>query len=198
MNQNKKILRKHIKEVVAYNVCKKRLCIFDFDDTLVETDAKIYVTTSNNKKFVLTPGEYSVYEQMPDDKFDYSEFEKLVNPRVIKWTYKIIKQAHEKHGPNNVVILTARGVDKPIYEFLKSINLHDIGVVALGSPDPVDKANWIALRLQRNDVHHIEFFDDSHANIEAVRQLAQTMPHITFDLNHVVNYVDDDGIKKRA
>ena len=53
----------------------KKLRVFDFDDTLVQTNSHIYVTDKNNKKSKLTPGEYAVYEPKKGDKFDFSDFD---------------------------------------------------------------------------------------------------------------------------
>ena len=50
---------------------EKKLRVFDFDDTLVKTKAKVYITTGGKKR-VFTPGEYAVYKPNPNDKFDFS------------------------------------------------------------------------------------------------------------------------------
>ena len=39
----------------------KKLRVFDFDDTLVQTKSNIYITHTDGKKSTLTPGEYEVY-----------------------------------------------------------------------------------------------------------------------------------------
>jgi hypothetical protein len=49
--------------------------VFDFDDTLVKTKSRIYLTTKEGRLVALTPGEYAVYEPQPGDVFDYSEFD---------------------------------------------------------------------------------------------------------------------------
>ena len=52
----------------------KKLSIFDFDDTLVSTNAKIHITHGDGEKETLTPAEYAVYEPQEGDEFDFSEF----------------------------------------------------------------------------------------------------------------------------
>ena len=63
----------------------KVLRVFDLDDTLVKTSSNIKVTHKDGKETVLTPGEYAVYKPKAGDKFDYSDFKRILkNPKIIK------------------------------------------------------------------------------------------------------------------
>ena len=53
---------------------EKKLRVFDFDDTLVKSNSKVFVINKGKKK-TLTPGEFAIYKQKPGDEFDFSEFE---------------------------------------------------------------------------------------------------------------------------
>lgn len=175
----------------------KRLRIFDFDDTLVMTDARILVTDANGKEFTLTPGEFAVYDQQPGDIFDYSEFDDLINPRVITWTAKILQNVYDKYGAEGLVILTARGTSKPVTQFLSDIGLHDIEVKALGDADPKMKAKWIDRWITERGLEYVEFFDDSHKNIAAVRELKHLHPGVHVVVRHVVHtHVPTHGYSK--
>lgn len=59
------------------------LRVFDFDDTLVHTDAKIGVAPARGKAFWLTPGECAVYVALSGDVFDFSQFETVMNPTLM-------------------------------------------------------------------------------------------------------------------
>jgi len=78
----------------------KKLRVFDFDDTLVQTKSNIYITHTDGKKSTLTPGEYAVYEPKKGDKFDFSDFQQVKQPQEIKgvtdWLRKLAKAEGER------------------------------------------------------------------------------------------------------
>jgi len=77
-------VKEHLKMNKALKILtEKKLRVFDFDDTLVKTNSKIYITNKGKKK-TLTPGEYAVYKPKPNDEFDYSDFSKVTEPKQIK------------------------------------------------------------------------------------------------------------------
>ena len=65
-------------------ITEKKIRVFDFDDTLVRTDGVIRVTTKNGLVKELSPAQYAVYDPKPGDSFDYSDFEKVLNPQPVK------------------------------------------------------------------------------------------------------------------
>lgn len=166
----------------------KKLRVFDFDDTLVKTKSHIYVKHSDGKESKLTPGEYAVYEPKKDDKFDFSDFERVQDPQEIKGVTKLLKTVARSEGERKVVILTARSAYKPVKDYLKDIGLEGIYVVALGDSDPQKKADWIEDKIKKgyNDVF---FIDDSHKNVAAVGKLKEKYPNIKMKVQHVKHEV---------
>ena len=162
----------------------KKLRVFDFDDTLVQTNSHIYITHTDGKKSTLTPGEYAVYEPKKGDKFDFSDFQKVKQPQEIKGVTDLLRKLAKAEGERSIVILTARGVYKPIKDYLSDIGLRDIYVVALNSADPQDKADWIEQKIKEgyNDVF---FIDDSHKNVQAVKALEKKYPNIKLQVRQV-------------
>jgi phosphoglycolate phosphatase-like HAD superfamily hydrolase len=162
----------------------KKLRVFDFDDTLVQTKSHIYITHKDGKKSKLTPGEYAVYEPKSGDKFDFSDFEKVKQPQEIKGVTDLLRKLAKAEGERTLVILTARGAYKPIKDYLSDIGLRDIYVVALNSADPQDKADWIEQKIKEgyNDVF---FIDDSHKNVQAVKALEKKYPDIKLQVRQV-------------
>jgi hypothetical protein len=75
-----------------------------------------------------------------------------------------------------VIILTARGSAEPVEQFLSDEGLPPIEVIALGNSDPQEKARHIAMRIVRDELIHVSFFDDSHKNVAAVATLANKFP----------------------
>jgi hypothetical protein len=145
--------------------------VFDFDDTLVKTKSRIYLTTKEGRLVALTPGEYAVYEPQPGDVFDYSEFDELKNPAPIAHMLLKLKYAIRNLGIDNVFILTARGVSGPISRFLEEFGVEGIRIVALGSSDPFMKADVIKDQILTRGVKLVKFFDDSAKNVSAVKSL---------------------------
>jgi len=162
-----------------------KLRVFDFDDTLVKTDSKVYVTHADGGKLTLTPGEFAVYEAQEGDVFDYSDFEKLINPKQIRKVVNIMKRIVTKRGPEGAIMLTARANPEPVTEFLNKNNLYGIEVIALGSADPLAKADHIARRIEKDNLTHLEFFDDSLKNIKAVEALVDIYPDVDFKVRHI-------------
>ena len=166
----------------------KKLRVFDFDDTLVQTKSNIYITHTDGKKSTLTPGEYAVYEPKKGDKFDFSDFQKVKQPQEIKGVTDLLRKLAKAEGERSIVILTARGVYKPIKDYLSDIGLRDIYVVALNSADPQDKADWIEQKIKEgyNDVF---FIDDSRKNVQAVKALEKKYPNIKLQVRQVQHNV---------
>lgn len=163
------------------------LYVFDFDDTLVMTDAQIHVTDKRGKTRSLSSGEFATYHKKHDDVFDFSDFDKLINPRAITWTNKILHNIYRKHGPNALAILTARGSSGPIVHFLTDIGLSGIEIATMGSNDPALKAQWISARIKRDNIKTIKFFDDSYKNIIAVKELELIHPGVKILIQHIVH-----------
>jgi len=162
----------------------KKLRVFDFDDTLVQTKSFIYIKHKDGKKSKLTPGEYAVYEPKKGDDFDFSDFQKVNDPQEIKGVTNLLKRIVNAAGEKTVVILTARSAYKPVKDYLEDIGLNGIYVAALGSSDPQDKADWIENKIKKgfNDVF---FIDDSHKNVKAVEALKDKYPNIKMSVKHV-------------
>jgi hypothetical protein len=160
-----------------------KLRVFDFDDTLVQTNSHIYITHKTGKKSKLTPGEYAVYEPKKGDKFDFSDFDKVNQPQEIKGVTRLLKNI-VRVGGSEIVILTARGAYRPIKKYLSDIGLNGIYVVALADADPKKKADWIEDKI-KSGVNDVYFIDDSHKNISAVQSLSKKYPNISLKVRHV-------------
>jgi len=183
---SKSLLKEFVSQVLSERRRDvKKLRVFDFDDTLVKTGSMIHVTNGAGDKFDLTPGEYAVYEPQPGDDFDYSDFSVLIDPREIVWTGRILRNIIRTGG--EVVILTARRHQAPVYQFLEDAGLPPIEVIALASSDPQKKADYIERRIVEDGIQFIEFFDDSPKNVEAVEALNAKHPGVKVVSRHIAH-----------
>lgn len=159
--------------------------IFDFDDTLVKTDAKIIITKKDGTRKKLTSGQYAVYKPDSSDDIDVSQFDKvLINPRAIPKYVDALKRVVQK-GSAKVIILTARGDYRPVASFLRDIGIRSgVKIVALDSSNPELKKNYIE-KLIKKGATDIEFYDDSPKNIRAVNTLKRLYSKVNLKTYHV-------------
>lgn len=188
MGSSAKLLGEYIKGIAKEaKHDARRLRVFDFDDTLVKTDALVHVKDADGVTFDLTPGEFAVYEKHQGDVFDYTDFQKLINPRVVKWMCKIMHSVYTHHGSFGLVILSARSYSEPMEQFLREQGLVGVEVIALDNSSPHAKVAWIEDRIDRDRLTMIEFFDDSPKHIAAVKEMQHKHPHIQVITRHIVH-----------
>jgi hypothetical protein len=157
----------------------KKLRVLDFDDTIVQTKSKIYVTNQQTgKEFSLTPAQFALYNPRKGDKFDFSDFDKLISPQGIKKYNKVLQRLVKSSGDRKVVILTARASIKPVAQYLKSIGITSgVQMVGLADANPIKKKNYIE-KMIKGGYDDIFFIDDSPKNIDAVNQLKRDYPEV--------------------
>ena len=164
---------------------EKKLRVFDFDDTLVKSNSKVYVINKGKKK-TLTPGQFAIYKKKSGDEFDFSDFDKVIEPKQIKSMFRVFNNIYKASGSRRLTILTARAAYKPVRKFLKDVGFSNVYVVALGDANPQKKADWVQSQIQKG-YNDILFLDDSSKNVNAVKKLKQKYPNIKMDAR-VVKY----------
>ena len=150
---------------------EKKLRVFDFDDTLVKSNSKVYVMNKGKRK-TLTPGEFAIYKKKSGDEFDFSDFDKVIEPKQIKSMFRVFNNIYKASGSRRLTILTARAAYKPVRKFLKDVGFSNVYVVALGDSNPQKKADWIEGQIKKG-YDNILFLDDSPKNVTAVKKLKQ-------------------------
>ena len=128
----------------------KGLTIFDIDDTLFHTDAKVYVKKNDKVIHTLTNQEFNTYKLKDGEEFDFGEFrsaklfQQTSTPigKMIKRARAIIKRAIPKGS--KVIMATARSDFDDRDTFLDTFRAHGIdidkiyveraGNLELGSP----------------------------------------------------------------
>ncbi|MBK26041.1 MAG: hypothetical protein CME70_18740 [Halobacteriovorax sp.] len=151
----------------------KRLHIFDFDDTLVSSGAKVKVIHSSGDIELLQSHEFATYIEQPGDRFDFSEFD--VYPpdgKVITNTFKLLKKAIQEDGIQNVMVLSARGKAAPMKAFLNDNGItDDIHIIGVGSSNPQAKVTRVLrhmIKAPAPGYTDVYIYEDSIDNITAI------------------------------
>ena len=188
-----------------------KLRIFDFDETIAYTQSEVRATDPEGRKFRF-PKQHTwdaflkqFRGKTTDDlekegwKFDFSDYSEVRNPQENKRITQIITyliRANKNDRHRQLYVLTARGKESqgPIKSYLTSIGLHGDefeGIIGLAGG-----SKKIAIKKMIEDhggtVRSVHFFDDSHKNIDDVRELEKEFPNIEFRIVHV----SPEGIQK--
>ena len=173
----------------------KVLRVFDFDDTLATTVSYIYVKHKDGSETKLDPAKYAKYDEKPGDEYDFRDFNrKLNNPKVIKKNFKLLQQMLDNPS-KKVTILTARKLAFPVRKFFKDEYGMDVYVVALGSNNPKDKADWIEKHIKKGYTD-IAFMDDSIKNVKAVGNLQKKYPDVRIKSVLAVEHLSQDDTRE--
>jgi len=163
----------------------KKLRIFDFDDTLVKTNSFIHVNHKDGKKSKLSPGQYAVYKERPGDEFDFTDFQKVSEPKLIKGYVELLKRMAASDSGRTVYILTARAEYKPVYQFIKDLGIRNVMVVALGDNNPEKKADWIENKVKDEGYDDVFVVDATLKNVDAVRRRLKSYPNVKQKIQHI-------------
>lgn len=185
------------------------LHVFDVDDTLFHTTAKIKVMKGDKQVDSLTNSQYNTHKLPPGHHYDYSEFrsaekfdaESKPNQRMLSK----MKSLHDKtkKSSGKVIINTARAdfddKDKFLGTFKKhGVDIDNIHVYRAGNDKGEGtvgekKANIIRKHLESGKYGNASLYDDSEQNLNHFLNLKKDFPHIKFNAHHV----KPDGKSKR-
>lgn len=182
----------------------KGLTIFDIDDTLFHTTAKIRVEKDGKVVRELTNQEFNTYKLKPGESFDFGQFAsaelfmRTSTPigKMIGKMKAILKNAVKKGS--RVILVTARANFDNKDLFLDTFRAHGIdidssyveraGNLNLGSPAK-NKRFVFHKYLKSGDYKRIRLFDDSRQNLNSFMSLAKQYPDVKFE----AWYVDSRG-----
>ena len=180
------------------------LTIFDIDETLMRTTAKIKVVRDGKIIKSLTNQEFNNYKLEPGEQFDFGEFRsaekfrqesKPIEPMIAK-----LKAILRNAGDSRVIMLTARADFDDKETFLNTFR--DLGVDMsrvhvhragnLGGAPAENKAVWIRKYLDTGKYSRVRLYDDSMGNIRMFNALAKEYPNVKF-FPYLVTH--DGGVK---
>ena len=174
----------------------KGLTIFDIDETMFKTKAKIHVIKNGKVLKKLDNKEYNNYKLKKDEDFDYGEFKsaeifyKTSTPiaRMIDKVKAILKNA-SKAG-SKVIIVTARPDFDNKELFLdtfrnQGINIDNIYVERAGNlgkgPAADNKVVIFKKYLDQDVFKRIRLFDDAMSNLKAFLNLKDEYKEVSFE-----------------
>jgi len=172
----------------------KGLTIFDIDDTMFISKARVIVKNKNNKtEKPLTPQEFNSYKLGKDEYFDYGEFRsskifyQTATPiaRMVAKAKAIIKNATAKGS--KVIVVTARSDmdDKDL--FIKTFEAHGIPMKNVyveragnmsGKNSAANKSIIFRKYLKTDEYARVRLFDDHKENLDALLDLKREFPNV--------------------
>ena len=202
------------KELIKYIIeaSGRGLTIFDIDETLFHTKAKIKVKKDGKIVASLTNVEYNNYTLKPGEEFDYGQFKsakvfaKTSTPiaKMINKAKLIIKNA-VKAG-SKVIVVTARGDmdDKKLFVDtfkaqgldMKNVYIERAGNIGL---DDAAKNKEVVFKkyLDTGDYKRIRLFDDAVDNLYALLSLRDEYPDVEFEAYRVKRDGSIKSIRRR-
>jgi hypothetical protein len=173
------------------------LSIFDVDETLFQTTAKIAVKKDGKIVKSLSNQEFNTYKLEPGEEFDFSEFrdadkfyrESKPIQRMMGTARSVLK--HSERNPNSrVIIVTARSdfddKNKFLSTFIKhQFNINKVYVERAGNLNTGSSASnkvvVIRKHLSSGRYNTVRLFDDAISNINAFLGLRKEFPLIRFE-----------------
>lgn len=179
------------------------LTIFDIDDTLFHTTAKIKVVKDGQVVRTLTNQEFNNYELQPGETFDFGEFrdaEKFNREsQPIRSMIAKLKAILKNSGDSRVIMLTARADFDDKEKFLDTFKRYGIDMSRVhvhragnlpGDEIPAEKkAIWVRKYLNTGKYNRVRLYDDSRTNLRVFKNLEKEYPSVKFD----AYYVDPKG-----
>lgn len=171
------------------------LIIFDIDDTLLHTTAKIKVVDAASRVIrTLTNQEFNNYQLQPGEEFDFGEFRsaekfrqesKPILPMIRK-----LKTILSHAGNSKVIMLTARADFDDKETFLQTfkdlgidmsrVHVHRAGNIPGNEPPAYKKAIWVRKYLNTRQYGHVRLYDDSMSNLRVFKELKKEYPRVDF------------------
>lgn len=186
----------------------KGLTIFDIDETLFRTSAKVKVMKDGKVVRSLDNQEFNTYKLKDGESYDFGEFrsaEVFQNTSVpimkmIEKAKAIIRNA--VNAGSRVIIVTARADFDDKKKFLDTFRRYGIdidkvyversGNLKLGS-SAKNKRFVFHKYLRSGNYERVRFFDDAMSNITMFKALAKQYPSTSFEAYHVQH---DGSVRK--
>lgn len=171
----------------------KGLTIFDIDDTLFVSKARVIVVNTNTGKTkALTPMEFNSYKLRKHEEYDYGEFKsaklfyQTATPigRMVDKAKAIIRNATAKGS--KVIIVTARANMDDKKLFVKTFESHgipmkDVYIERAGNMSGSSAENKKVIfrkYLKTGEYSRIRLFDDHKENLKALLDLKREFPSV--------------------
>lgn len=184
------------------------LTIFDIDETLFHTKAKVAVVKDGKVVRMLDNQEFNTYKRKPGEEYDFKEFKSAAVFRktsipVVKMIDKAKAIVKAKKNPHSrAIICTARADFDNKKMFLQTFRDHglpidDMHVERAGNLgiDSSAEAKKVIFRKYLNTQNYTKsrLYDDAMSNLKAFLELKDEYPNVQFE----AWFVNHDGSVKR-
>lgn len=195
----KQYVKTHKKEIRTLNV-------WDIDDTLGKTDARVNVLKDGKVVKILSPGEFNHYTLKNGESFDYSQFR---SGKIFRDTFKpisnVLDRAKEivwnQSENSHSIILTARADFEDHKEFLDAWRDHgfpidhvyveragNLAKLKSDSKAHINKGVILKRYMKSGRFDRVRMWDDHEDNIKMLYKVGRQFPNI-----EVVGYLVKDG-----
>jgi hypothetical protein len=196
-----KYVKKHKEEIRTLNV-------WDIDDTLGKTSARVTVMKDGKAVKTLDPAEYNSYKLGAGESFDYSQFR---SGKIFRDTFKpinnVLDRAKEivwnQSENSDSIILTARADFNDHKEFLQAFRDHgfpidhvyveragNISNLRPNNPASAHVSKGVILKkyLKTGKYDRVRMWDDHEKNLDMLHKVAALYPNI-----EAIGYLVKDG-----
>jgi|694.fasta_scaffold20651_4 hypothetical protein len=179
------------------------LHVFDIDDTLFHTTAKIHVKNKAGQTVQkLSNSEYNDHKLPAGHRYDYAEFRSAgkfaKESKPILPMIKKVKAIHnnivDKYPNSKIIMNTARTDFNKKGKFLMTFHKHGIPIQHIhvhragnepGATSPGEAKNMVLRRhLNATPYKRVALYDDSHSNLRHFLKLRHEYPHTEFHAYH--------------
>lgn len=183
---------------------KGSLHVFDIDDTLFHTTARIHVKDHAGRTVkTLSNSEYNDHKLPKGHHYDYHEFRSAgkfaKESKPIVPMIKKVKAIHHnivnKYPHSKIIMNTARTDFNKKGKFLMTFHKHGIPIQHIhvhragnekGATSPGEAKNMVLRRhLAAHPYKRVAMYDDSHSNLHHFLKLRHEYPHTEFHAYHV-------------
>lgn len=182
------------------------LNVWDIDDTLGKTNARVMVIKDDQIVKVLEPSEYNLYKLKEDEKFDYSQFR---CGKLFRETFTPINNVldeaktivYNQDINSKSIIITARADFKDHKEFLQAFRDHgfpidSVFVERAGNiselnpkfPAHINKGVILKKYLKTGKWNRVCMWDDHEKNLDMLFKVAAMYPN-----TEAIGYLVKDG-----
>lgn len=199
------MIKKRFKEFIGSGT----LTIFDIDETLFHTKAKVAVVKDGKVVRMLDNQEFNTYKRKPGEEYDFKEFKsaevfRRTSTPIAKMITKAKILVKAKNNPaSRAIIVTARSDFDDKKMFLQTFRDHGLPIDQmhversgnLGIDSPAE-AKKVVFRKYLNTKNYTKtrLYDDAMSNLKAFLELQSEYPNVEFE----AWFVKEDGSVKRV
>jgi FMN phosphatase YigB (HAD superfamily) len=172
---------------------KKTICIFDLDDTLVKTDAKIrvYQKETGDLLHSLTPEQFNDFVNHGHtlDFEDFNDLQILLSGHLMEKNVKILRDLALRHP---IGMITARSHLNSVLEFIyqKRLPINEDLVFVVNDEDSpfegsvAERKKQAFEQLIKRGYNNFIYYDDNLDNLEAAKSLEKDY-EVNIETHHV-------------